>query len=836
MAGVRLVLLAGWVGLGGMQAQTFVLRGQVLDPEGRPLPHTIVRLPESGFQTVSTAEGRFTLSFTGPQRVRIELRHLGYRTHIDSVELEAPETQRSFTLYPQEVRLPGVIITEEGRDPAEILIRKAIAAKARNRACLPAFRVETYTLFSVRLGEASWALRRLLPDTLKPGDIFWMSEALSQLYFSAPDRYREEIVRSRIVGTRQYSFLGSWIFQGFDPYGERLSLQELTETPFILPLARDAPLYYRYRLVGSYWDEEQLFYKVAVEPKSRTSPCVTGYLVLADESYALVGLEWGIWGPRPIRYTDSIAVRFTYVPVGECYVPGELNFQAKFRVAAGVGELSFSGEGYASYKRYQVLIAQNSAQPASPSRRVKSKSAPTVSEERPPRARVAVETLRVGRIDWKEPLWIAPEAATAQATFWDSVRQAPLDSAQQRYILYQDSLAAQRDTQARLVKESGFTFGQRGVGWRRMRRQGERERQWGISLAWPGYTGVEGWFLPFKLAYSMQRGASNWEAEVLARYGFGWGRLAPVGRLTWTTDRYPLWRASLSGGVEIREPTDFPLVPVLWNALYRIARADPPWQGYARPFVQGELSFQLHRSLRLALRSAWDERAATPTRESTYSTLRAGVGLAWRPGTRAFTTPRRTVLLPPEKVFRWNLTAAMEAVRLPTNWLFTASVGPTAALSISPLGLLELHLGASWQSASTSLWAEQLYPSTVPLLLHRYYTDLVRWPLYQTTGRVMGQGALSWLPKGALLRSLPLLRRTPWQENLTLRALYTAAGAWHVEGSFYLTDIRLRRVSFGLPLGLGLHTGIVGAGRGVGFTVGLGELRSRAVYSRPALP
>ncbi len=58
-----------------------------------------------------------------------------------------------FVLTAQEVRLPGVVITEAGQDPGEILIRKAIAAKAANRACLPAFQAETYTLYTIRWAE-----------------------------------------------------------------------------------------------------------------------------------------------------------------------------------------------------------------------------------------------------------------------------------------------------------------------------------------------------------------------------------------------------------------------------------------------------------------------------------------------------------------------------------------------------------------------------------------------------------------------------------------------------------------------------------------------------------
>ncbi|MCX7606955.1 MAG: DUF5686 and carboxypeptidase regulatory-like domain-containing protein [Bacteroidia bacterium] len=819
-----------WLLIGGVWAQIFSIQGQVIDPTGHPLSYVIVRLPQTGFQTVSGQDGRFTLSFVGDTAI-IELRYLGYRVRRDTLLQRENQASYSFVLYPQEVRLPNVVITEGNKDPAELLIQKAIAAKERNKSCLPAFRVETYTLYTLRWGESGTLIRRFLDRTYAPGEVVFMSEALSYTYFTPPNKYKEEIIRSRVVGSRSYSFLGNWIFQGFDPYGERIELQEMTETPFILPLARDAFLYYRYRLIGSYWDDNGFFYKIAIEPRSAVSPCVEGYVILADESYALIGLEWTVKGPRPIRYTDSLGVRATYVPVGECYQLGEVSFRGCFELSLPVGKVTFTGEGYAAYKKYVLLVEGKKTPPSK-------LAVPSASNPKETSERIApIETLRVTRLDYGEKVRVLPHAAETSEAFWDSVRQAPIDSAQVAYLRKQDSLVSQPDTTKHPQSRKRVRLIGEGLSWEWRKWEEDLFLQASISALWPMYTRLEGWVLPFKVKQEYRKQNQVWEAEGWLRYGLGWSRLAPIGSLRWEQRTFPLYQLAVRGGIEIREPTDFPQVPFLWNTIYYLTRREAPWVGYRRPFAEIEGERYLHRTFQASLRLTWDQRPWSQTGESYYTAWRAAALLRWEPGTQSFSTPRRTLLLPAEGIFRWGIAFAGEIARLPQQVLFSWTGGTTAHLSISPLGELQARIGLSWQNRENAPWTERLYPSTAPLVFHRFYTDLARWPLYLAGGKWIAQGVLTWLPQGAVLRLLPLIKRTSWQENCTIRALYTPSLGWHVEGSLYVTNInfRLRRTGALRPFSIGMHTGLVGAYRSGSISVGVGNPTPRPLRIKPGL-
>ncbi|GIV24927.1 MAG: hypothetical protein KatS3mg026_0619 [Bacteroidia bacterium] len=819
--------------IGGLWGQTWTLRGQVVDAEGHPVPYAVVRLVEGGFQTAASADGRFVLSLLS-DTVVVEVRRLGYRTRRDTVVRKGEGMTQLFVLTAQEVRLPGVVITEGGQDPGELLIRKAIAAKAANRACLPAFQAETYTLYTIRWAEPPPApLRKALSVPTEKGEVLFMSEAVSRVYFLPPDKYREDIVRSRVVGSRSYSVLGSWPFRDFDPYGERVALPELTETPFVLPLAKDAFLYYRYRLVGQVWDESGFFYKIAVEPRSAVSPCVRGYVLLADESYALVGLEWEADGARPLRYTDTLRVQATWIPVGSCYQLGGLNFWGRFRFSLpAVGQVSVQAEGYAAYQKYRFLTTETPTKKnQTPSARVPSFGELRVSRSGPSPS--PVETLRVERIDFGEYVQVLPGADTATEAFWDSVRAAPLDTQQVAYLLRAQEELKKPDTASVSQRRFRFFPDEEGLRWVFSGRRASADR-WGIEAVWqwPSYTRQEGWALPVTGRFRRRKGPFQWGASVTLRYGLAWKRVLPALSLGWSSMTFPGWGVEVRGGLSPREPTDRLQVPLLWNALYRLAGAAPPWQGYIRPFVEVEGRRYLHRTLQARLRLSWDRRATEPQDQGVYSAWRSALALEWQPGTRLFRTPRGFFLDAPSRVWAFRLRGACEAAWIEGRPLVTASLEALPLLSISPLGFLQAHIGLAWQDR-TAPWPDALYPAALPLLLHRSPLTLMRYPAYASAGPYLGQAVLRWSPQGALLRAVPLLRKLPLQEQVVLRGLFPGQGQRHAELSVYLI-FSGKRLAFFQGLSGGLHWSLLEGFRAPTFSVGT-ALSGESLLFKPAL-
>ncbi len=814
-----------------VHAQTALLIGHVQDVEGEPLSHALVRLPQSGFQILTRADGFFQLNLPeGP--IVIEIRYLGFSPHQETLWIRLPGPMKhTFRLRRQEIRLPSVMITEEGKDPAEILIRRTIERKKANRTCLPAYRSEIYSLFTVRLPEGLPAFfKRILKDegdSLAPGNIIFMSEALSEVDFQPPDKYKETIRYSRIVGTREYGFISLWVLQGFDPYEDRLSIPEITKSPLVLPLANDAPLYYRYRIIGETWDEDGFLYKIAFEPKN-PQVGVRGYLLLADETYALRGIEGMITETQGSQFVDTIRLRMQYAPVGSCWAPAEVQLWARLKLELLGQKLTFLAEGQFLYRRYALLQVQGRRVPSPPRKGVPSPSVPVIDTVR---SAFRLDTILVKRIDFSERLRIMEGSERPENAFWDSLRKVPLDTFQQAYMQESESLVSMQDTIYGPKLRRRFLWNREGLTL--SLRWGNSRGVWQSRLTgvWPGYTGLEGWVFRGIGSFQYQDGGAVWESGIRVRYGVGWRRVLPEGGFTYRRSRFPPFSWEVWGGWDAREGPDFTQVPIFWNTIFYLLRREAPLWVYDRFYLRSRWDYRWHRDWRSALELTYDRRPAGPERESYYPAYRLSFFTEWTPGMRLYRTPRSTILLPPERPFQITLQTGHEIARLPDLYLWSGYLGIDPQFSISPWGLLHWRHGLTFQSASAP-WADRLFPSSQPLPLHRHFTDLFFWPLYRPAGHYSYQTQAQWNLNRALLRYLPVFRRTAWQEHLSFRALYTE-GRWHAETSFWLTGIALAlgRWRSGLTLSVGAHHGLLGYHAGLWrltFSVGRPSFQSLA--------
>ncbi len=318
------------------------------------------------------------------------------------------------------------------------------------------------------------------------------------------------------------------MLQGFDPYGERLAIPEITKSPLVLPLANDAPLYYRYKIIGEVWDGEEFSYRIAFEPKNPQTG-LPGYLILADESYALRGMELSPHrcAGNAVRrhHPPSHAIRPSRSLLGSA----EIQFRARLKVELLGFQIAFLAEGHFLYRRYTLLQVQK-PRSAPAARR------PTPSTPSPPSDKASaafhLDTVAIVRLDFSERLRVLEGAEKPENAFWDSLRRVPLDTFQQRYIQQSDSLL-QREDPASPSPKRRPSFSLRSEGLELSMRRGKGDATWSSELVglWPGYTTLEGWVLQGKGAIQHARRGALWEgAFSRPRYA---DRAAPRAARSW---------------------------------------------------------------------------------------------------------------------------------------------------------------------------------------------------------------------------------------------------------------------------------------------------------------
>jgi hypothetical protein len=252
--------------LGG---DALVLRGTITDAvSGDPLPAAHVRIAGTSRGTITSPAGQYALHLE-PGTYRIIVSMIGYAPDSADVALAAPATC-NVRLHPSDIVLPELVVTAE--DPAVEIIRRAIARKRHWVDKLASYQMDAFTRQVIHRDTA----------------IASITESFSRGYWQHGDTLREVILQRRQTANVPGGF-------NFASVGRILNFNDdevrFFGYSFVGPTAPDALDYYDVHLVRTHHDSKRDIFEIALKPRTRTTPLFQGTIHIADESYALVGVD-----------------------------------------------------------------------------------------------------------------------------------------------------------------------------------------------------------------------------------------------------------------------------------------------------------------------------------------------------------------------------------------------------------------------------------------------------------------------------------------------------------------------------------------------------------------
>ncbi|MFM2265312.1 MAG: hypothetical protein RLZ77_732 [Bacteroidota bacterium] len=289
------------------------LQGTVRDEKGLPLPQVSIYYENTYIGTTTNDKGQFEVVKLPKTLV---FQYLGYKS-VKVVVTNETNTAMDLVLVEDNITLNEVVVNTK-RNPANSIIKAAIAARKDN-----AIKTETYTtdfysrgLFKINnapkkiMGQKFDAFDDIL-DSTRTG-ILYLSETVSKLTYSKPNRLDEVIVASKVSGNDNGFSFNNAASAEFDFYENTLPF----EVAVISPIAQNAFNYYKYQLEGTFFDDHlQQINKIKVTPKRETEPTFTGYIYIVDDSWAIYAVDLSIMGKRiqlPALNTLTLSQRFSY--------------------------------------------------------------------------------------------------------------------------------------------------------------------------------------------------------------------------------------------------------------------------------------------------------------------------------------------------------------------------------------------------------------------------------------------------------------------------------------------------------------------------------------------
>jgi hypothetical protein len=218
------------------------------------------------------------------------------------------------------------VVINPNDNPAIEIIRNAIRNKRENSEKLSRYRADFYSRGIFRIKDAPKTIlgQKLdmfddMLDSTRSG-ILYLSETVSRLTFQKPDKMKEVIVASKVSGNDNGFSFNNAASVNFDLYENYLPFA----VNVVSPIADNAFNYYRYKLEGTFFDENnQQISKIKVTPRREAEPVGSGYIYIVDDSWAIYAAELTLTGKsiqNPALNTMTLKQNFSYNNLNKIWV------------------------------------------------------------------------------------------------------------------------------------------------------------------------------------------------------------------------------------------------------------------------------------------------------------------------------------------------------------------------------------------------------------------------------------------------------------------------------------------------------------------------------------
>ena len=330
------------------------IRGTITDNKGIPLSLVTILEENTYNGTSSNEQGNYELNIKKTGKHSIVFQYLGFKTQKITVLIDKFPYIQNIKLVEENLSLDEVVINTN-ENPANAVIRQAIANKRENSEKTSHFKADFYSrgIFKVKdlpkkiLGQKIGDLDGAVDST--GTGIIYLSETISKIIFEKPDNLKERIIASKVSGDNKgfsYNTARSTIY---DFYDNTLDFN----SKMISPIANNAFNYYKYKLEGTFQDENNLMInKIKVIAKRDAEPVFEGYIYIVEDSWAIYAVDLDIKGYRMHQeFVDVMKLKqnFSYNKNNRIWAKNTQSLE----FSAGVFGIKFNGKFSYVYSNYE---------------------------------------------------------------------------------------------------------------------------------------------------------------------------------------------------------------------------------------------------------------------------------------------------------------------------------------------------------------------------------------------------------------------------------------------------------------------------------------------------
>jgi len=306
-----------------------VIKGTIYDIEtGQPVSFATVRVEGTGRSMIANENGQYRL-YLPEGAYQLKFSHVAHYSQQLSVRAFDSVVIQDVHLRPALIPVEGIKVYERAYDPAQKIIREAIAHKEEILAKIKAYSFEAYSKLVVR-------------DTAKDdsSDIMVITESQLTSHWEYPHKYKEIVVARRHSSNLQGAEVLIAVGELTNFNENRLDFGEFS---VVSPTAKDALDYYNYYLLDTVYIDSQIVFRLEIEPKGETDPLFAGTIDIVDSTFAVVGVDLGFNEAFDIPYVVNPRYSEHYSQFeDEYWMPIEISFSGLVKISfPGIPIMSF---------------------------------------------------------------------------------------------------------------------------------------------------------------------------------------------------------------------------------------------------------------------------------------------------------------------------------------------------------------------------------------------------------------------------------------------------------------------------------------------------------------
>ncbi|MEP2024704.1 MAG: DUF5686 and carboxypeptidase regulatory-like domain-containing protein [Reichenbachiella sp.] len=596
------------------------IKGTIKSTNGEPLPFATIYVRNIETGSTSNEEGYFEYPLPAG-KYDLVFQYMGYKSVVKFVEVTNGFSEVNVKLDPQTIVLRDVEIRAGKEDPAYTIMRKAIAKAKFHQNQLDSYEAEVYIKGSGRLIDSPFFLRKQMAKEGMDSTTAFVTESISQVKFTRPNKYEEEVLSIRSNGDDNNTSPMEYL---------KGSFYESQVASAISPLSPKAFGYYKFEYLGTYTDQGYDYSKIRVIPRSKGDDVFEGEIDIVEEYWSIHSLN---------LKTSYLGIEFL---INQIYNPIEnkvwLPISHQFDVEGTFFGFEFEYNYLATAKNYKIelnkdldvelvvidekvdkelaakLEAQNKNVDSEVIEKVQSGKEMTRKELRKlmrEYEKLELEKDTVQNVEFVSNITVDSLAFKKDSSFWQSVRPIPLSEYEIKGYHKMDSMAvvnkkeSEGDTIKTKAGKENFKIYDLLLG--NTYKIGDKTHlELKPLLASLNFNTVEGYNLYYELAYTKTFENKSWlEIAPLVRYGFSINQLQSKLK---TNYKFGNENLILEGGRYVYQINpDEPIYPIL-NSLTTLMLESNYMKIYQKEFVSLKYAHKISDKYRIGLSAEYTNR------------------------------------------------------------------------------------------------------------------------------------------------------------------------------------------------------------------------------------